>query len=200
MAKAQSGRKKKAGPRFACGKLRPAPDRGNDRLQALHARFRPFMQGKGDQWAGTPIGRAWLVGLLDGRDADPAAIRDAGLLYGERYWAYWPAPSGVSNYGAEDRRGAVWSGGLDPRGDRFLALDRAVLDTGRPCWEAVQALVVAPQWSPDQGPAWLDRLIAARLLAAGRPVAGAELPRPGDAERLTLAVDGLLAIVSGRRR
>ena len=33
---------------------------------------------------------------------------------------------------------------------------------------------------------------------AGRPVEGAELPRPGDAEGLKLAVEGLLAIVSGR--
>ena len=87
MAKARAGRKKKAGERYACGKLRAAPDRGNDRLVALRDRFRPFMDGKGDQWTGTPIGRAWLVGLLDGRPADPAAIRDAGLSYAERNWA-----------------------------------------------------------------------------------------------------------------
>ena len=199
MARAKAGRKRKAGARYACGKLRAAPDRGNDRLQALHARFRPFMQGKGDQWTGTPIGRAWLVGLLDGWDADASAIRDAGLFYAERYWAYWPAPSGVCNYGAEDRRGSAWSGGEDRRGDRFLNLDRAIFDTGRASWEAVQALVVAPHWNPEEDPAWLGRLINARLLAAARPVEGAELPRPGDAERLKLAVEGLLAIVSGRR-
>jgi hypothetical protein len=202
MARSRAGRKRKSGERYACGKLRPAPDRGNDRLQALHARFRPFMQGKGDQWTGTPIGRAWLVGLLDGWDADPAAIRDAGLFYAERYWAYWPAPSGVSNYAAEDRRGggSGWTGGMDPRGDRFLHLDRAIGDAGRACWEAVQALVVAPHWNPGESPQWLDRLINARLLAAGHPVEGAELPRAGDAERLKLAVEGLRAIVAGRRR
>jgi hypothetical protein len=201
MAKSKAGRKRKTGDRYACGKLRAAPDRGNDRVQALHARFRPFMQGKGDQWTGTPIGRAWLVGLLDGRDADSAAIRDAGLFYAERYWAYWPAPSGVSNYAAEDRRGGGhWAGGLDPRGDRFLSLDRAILDAGRASWEAVQTLVVAPHWNPEESPGWLDRLVNARLLAAGHPLEGTELPRPGDAERLKLAVDGLLAIVSGKRR
>lgn len=200
MAKAKAGRKKKAGARYACGKLRAGPDRGNDRIVALNARFRPFMLGKGDQWTGTPIGRAWLVGLLDGRDADPAAIRDAGLSYAERYWAYWPAPSGVSNYEAEDRRGSVWSGGLDPKGDRFLGLDSALLDAGRASYDAVHALVVRPHWDPEATPLWLDRLINARLLAGGRTVEGAEPPRPGDAERLRLAVDGLVAIVAGRRR
>jgi hypothetical protein len=200
MGRAKAGRKRKAGARHPCGKLRAVPDRGNDRLQALHARYRPFMQGKGDQWATSPIGRAWLVGLLDGWNADASAIRDAGLFYAERYWAYWPAPSGVSNYGAEDRRGTVWSGGPDPRGDRFLNLDRAILDTGRASWDAVQSLVVAPHWHPEENPGWLDRLINARLLAAARSAEGAALPRAGDAERLKLAVEGLLAIVSGRRR
>jgi hypothetical protein len=199
MARAKAGRKKKAGSRYACGKLRPAPDRGNERLQALHARFRPFMQGKGDQWTGTPIGRAWLVGLLDGRGADPAAIRDAGLHYAESYWSYWPAPNGVSNYAAEDRRGSGWSGGNDPRGDRFRYLDRALLDGGRDAYDAIHALVVVPHWS-GEGPRWLERLVDARLLAAGRPVEGSELPRSGDAERLDLAVGGLIGIVSGKRR
>ena len=148
---------------------------------------------------GTPIGRAWLVGLLDGQDVDPAAIRDAGLSYAERYWAYWPAPGGVSNYEAEDRRAAPFAGGLDIAGDRFQALDATLLAAGRASYDAVQSLVVDPHWFPEENPAWLDRLINARLAAAGRAVAG-ELPREGDTERLKLAVDGLLGLVRGRRR
>jgi hypothetical protein len=201
MAKRRSkgGRPRKSGARHACGKLRGVRDEGSERTMALRLRFRPFQGGKGDQWAGTPIGRAWLVGLLDGQEVDPAAIRDAGLNYAERYWSYWPAPGGVSNYEAEDRRGAPFAGGPDVTGDRFQALDAAVKSAGRASYDAVQSLVVDQHWFPEENPAWLDRLINARLAAAGRAVAG-ELPRDGDAERLKLAVEGLLTLVRGRRR
>ena len=201
MAKRRSkgGRPRKSGVRHACGKLRAVRDEGSERTVALRLKFRPFQGGKGDPWAGTPIGRAWLVGLLDGWDADPAAIRDAGLSYAERYWGYWPAPGGVSNYEAEDRRGAPFAGGLDIVGERFQALDAAVKSAGRAGYDAVQSLVVDQHWFPEENPAWLDRLINGRLAAAGRAVAG-ELPREGDAERLKLAVEGLLTLVRGRRR
>ena len=197
--RSKGGRPRKSGARHPCGKLRVVRDEGSERTAALRLRFRPFQSGKGDQYAGTPIGRAWLVGLLDGEDVDPAAIRDAGLSYAERYWAYWPAPGGVSNYEAEDRRAAPFAGGLDIAGDRFQALDATLLAAGRASYDAVQSLVVDPHWFPEENPAWLDRLINARLAAVGRAVAG-ELPREGDAERLKLAVDGLLGLVRGRRR
>jgi hypothetical protein len=197
--RSKSGRPRKSGARHACGRLKAARDEGSERTLALRLRFRPFQGGKGDQWAGTPIGRAWLVGLLDGYDADPAAIRDAGLSYAERYWSYWPAPGGVSNYEAEDRSGVRFAGGLDVTGERFQALDATILSAGRASYDAVQALVVHPHWFPEENPAWLDRLVNARLAAAKREVAG-ELPRAGDAERLKLAVEGLLTLVRGRGR
>jgi hypothetical protein len=201
MAKRRSkgGRPRKTGDRHACGKLKAVRDGGSERTIALRLRFRPFQDGKGDQWAVTPIGRAWLVGLLDGHDADPAAIRDAGLAYAERYWSYWPAPGGVSNYEAEDKRGTFWGGGEDVGGERFRALDDIVKSAGRASCDAVHSLVIDHHWFPEVNPAWLDRLINARLAAVKRTVSG-ELPRAGDAERLKLAVDGLLAIVRGRGR
>jgi hypothetical protein len=201
MAKRRSkgGRPRKSGARHPCGKLRAVRDEGSERTMALRLRFRPFQGGKGDQYAGTPIGRAWLVGLLDGHEVDPAAIRDAGLAYAERYWGYWPAPGGVSNYEAEDRRAAPFAGGLDIAGDRFQAIDATIHSTGRASYDAVHSLVVDPHWFPEENPAWLDRLINSRLGAAGRTVAG-ELPREGDAAQLALAVEGLLALVRGRRR
>jgi hypothetical protein len=194
----KGGRIRKDGERFPCGKLRPAIDRGSDRVIELRAVFRPFHQGKGDQWTGTPIGRAWLVGLLDGFEVDSAAIRDAGLGYAERYWGYYPSPSSVANYEAQDRRGSGWGDGSDPRGERFRSLDRAIMDAGRAAYEAAQGLVIDHHWFPDENPAWLDRLINERLLRSGRPVAG-ELPRSGDVDKLKLAIEGLLTIVAGKR-
>lgn len=198
--RSKAGRKPKAGPRYKCGKLRPVRDVGNDRMAALALRFRAFQDGKADQWVReSAIGRAWAVGLLDGREADAAALRDAGLAYAARYWGYFPSASGVSNYEAEDRRGrGHWGDPHDPGGERFRRLDRTLADAGRAAHAAVQSLVVDHYWFPQDNPLWLDRLINARLESAGQG-SGGPLPVAGDAERLEEAVAGLLALVTGRR-
>jgi hypothetical protein len=198
MSRSKAGRKPKPGARYKCGKLRPVREQGNDRVVALSARFRPFQAGKADHWVReSAIGRAWAVGLLDGYDADPAAIRDAGLNYAERYWSYYPSPNGVSNYAAEDRRGRGSAEDDDRRGEAFQRLDQTIRDAGRASYRAVQALVVDHYWFPERNPTWLDRLINGRLAAEGRR--GGPLPIAGDGDVLRLAVEGLLAIVRGSR-
>lgn len=193
------GRKRKPGARTPKGRLSRARatawDYGNDRVMDLIHRFEPFQGGKASQWITTPIGRAWAVGLLDGNDVDPAAIRDAGLDYAERYWGYYPSPSSVANYEGEDRRGGGWVG-EDPRGHWFKLLDAKLLDAGRSRYNAAQEITVDCHWFPLDNPAWLDRLINERLLRARRPVAGG-LPIAGDIDRMRLAISGLLSIVSG---
>jgi hypothetical protein len=199
MAKAKRGRPKKAGDRYPGGQLKSVVDRGSERLVELHAKFAPFQGGKGAQWAGTPIGRAWLVGLLDGYEADPAAIRDAGLGYAERYWGYYGGGPKVGGYEGRQHAGFVAGNGKDSRGERFNAIDRAIRDAGRASADAVHALVIDCHWFPDDNPPWLDRLINLRLLAKGRPVAG-QLPVAGDEQKLIDAIHGLLPIVAGKRR
>ena len=201
MGKAKRGRPKKAGERTKGGRLKPAHDYGNEKVAALLSIFAPFQGGKAGQWvAASPIGRAWAVGLLDGFDVDPAAIRDAGLSYAARYWGYYPAPSSVAAYGGESRKGSSCGDGEDPRGETFQRLDLALKGAGRAAYDAVQALVVNGYWAPDENPAWLDRLINERLLRQrGRLDFGA-LPNRGDIEMLGLAIAGLLTIVQGKRR
>ena len=200
MGRARAGRKARPGARYKCGKLRPVRDLGNERVAAEAARFGAFQGGKGGQWVReSAIGRAWAVGLLDGYDADPAAIRDAGLGYAARYWSYYPSPNGVSNYEAEDRRGRGLAEDEDPGGEVFRRLDMAVRGAGRASYRAVQALVVDSYWFPERNPSWLDRLINGRLSAQGQSGAGA-LPFPGDDDTLRLAVEGLLALVRGGGR
>ena len=200
MGRSKAGRKAKPGARYKCGKLRPVHDRGNERTASRAARFRPFQGGKAEVWVReSAIGRAWAVGLLDGFDADAAAIRDAGLGYAARYWSYYPSASGVSNYEAEDRRGRSWGVSEDPRGEIFRKIDKAVRDAGRASYQAVQAMVVDTYWFPDLDPPWLERLINARLAVEGQDVSGA-LPLPGDHDTLRLAVEGLLTMVDGRGR
>jgi len=198
MSRGRAGRKPKPGARYKCGKLRPVHDRGNERVAAFAGRFAAFQGGKADPWVReSAIGRAWAVGLLDGYDADAGALRDAGLGYAARYWGYYPAPNGVSNYAAEDRRGRGWGDAEDPRGEAFRRIDQAVRDAGRVCYRAVQALVVDTYWFPERNPPWLERLINGRLAAEGGAIDGS-LPLPGDREMLERALEGLLAIVQGR--
>ena len=200
MGRSKAGRKAKPGARYKCGRLRPVLDRGNERTAAHAARFRSFQDGKADSWVReSAIGRAWAVGLLDGFDADAAAIRDAGLGYAARYWSYYPSANRVSNYEAEDRRGRSWEDGEDPRGEIFRSVDKTVRDAGRASYQAVQALVVDTYWFPDRDPPWLARLINGRLAAEGQDVTGT-LPLRGDEDMLRLAVEGLLTIVKGRGR
>jgi hypothetical protein len=153
-----------------------------------------FRAGKADQWAGTPIGRAWIVGLLEGHDIDSAVIRDAGLAYAELYWSHWPAPSAVANYEGQDRRGSHVAN--DRREVLFMAMDAAILSAGRASFDAVHSLVIDCHWLPDDNPPWLERLINVSMIRAGQAVIG-QLPQAGDAERLKLAVKGLLAVAAG---
>ncbi|QAY75734.1 hypothetical protein [Sphingosinicella sp. BN140058] len=198
--RSKAGRKPKAGPRYACGRLRPVRDQGNERVAALAQRFRSFQGGKADQWVLTSaIGRAWAVGLLDGHDVDPSLIRDAGLNYAARYWNYYPSTSGVGSYDAADRRGrAVSCDVADPRGAAFRRLDQAIAAAGSAAYDAVQSMVVDLHAWPQDNPDWLDRLINARLKRAGVPATGPE-PLASDHDQLRLAVEGLMITIRGGR-
>src|SRR4051812_44235916 len=143
-------------------------DHGAAHVQRLRDRFARCQDGKATQQLFDPIGRAWAVGLLENARIDPAVLRDAGRDYAMRYWAYYPCAGGVSNYEAEARRGrGAGAAGEDPGGERFLSLDARLKDAGRRAYEAAQSLCLDFYWFPDDNPAWLDRLIEARLAAAG---------------------------------
>lgn len=187
------GRKRKSGERFPGGQLRPSFDRGTERVQALRQRFSAFEGGKGGDHVGDPIGRAWIVGLLENPYVDPAALRDAGRQYAARYWGYWPATVGVGNYLAETRKGGGFGDGEDPRGETFRRLDRLLVDAGSAAHDAVQSLCLDRYWLPDDDPPWVARLINKRMIQSRQPVAG-QLPVDADWRHLAAAIEGLLAL------
>ena len=170
-------------------------DHGAAHVQRLRDRFARCQDGKATQQLFDPIGRAWAVGLLENPRIDPSVLRDAGRDYAARYWNYFPAPAGVSNYLGEDRRGAFWAGGEDPGGEWFQKLDLLLKAAGRATCDAVHSLCLDHYWFPDDDPAWLDRLIFARLSGAG--AAARKGCRPEDEARMRAAVDGLLALAEG---
>lgn len=190
----KGGRKRANRQRFPGGKLKPLFDRGSDRVIAARERFAAFHGGKADQQTFDPIGRAWCVGLLENDRVDPAVLRDAGREYAAAYWAYYEGGAAIVNYEVRlPRSSAPRSAVHDRKGERFQRMDRALRDSGRAAYDAAQGLCVDPYLFPDDDPAWLARLIEARL--AGTKRAPASLP-PSDADRKRLAdaVSGLLAL------
>ena len=173
--------------------LTPVWDYGTERIQERRKLFAKLRQDdKAADHLDDPIGRAWAAGLLENARIDPAVLRDAGRKYAAGYWCYWPNVVGVAKYEQDIRKGN-WNGDTDIRGERFNAADRLLKDAGRKAYSAVQSLVLDNHWFPDANPDWVDRLINERLLKARAPVAG-QLPLPGDADRLALALDGLMAL------
>jgi hypothetical protein len=173
-------------------------DHGAAHVQRLRDRFARFQDGKATQQLFDPIGRAWAVGLLENKRVDPAVLRDAGRDYAARYWGYYPSAAGVANYQNVDRRGRGGADSEDPGGERFQHLDARLQNAGRVSCDAAQSLCLDFYWFPDDNPAWLGRLIEARL-SAGDGSAVGQGGAAGDAARMRAAVEGLLALAEGAK-
>lgn len=187
------GRPRKTGERTASGRLRVVVDRGNDRVTERTARFVSFQGGKAGHQVHDQIGRAWAVGLLDGRDVDSAILRDKGREYGQLYWGEYAATA-PGSFQAERRPRGVSNDTADPLGQRFAAIDDLARSVGHDAFTAMHGLCVDEWWFPDSNKDWVDRLINTAMLKAGRPVAGM-IEMAGDHARLTLALDALIAMV-----
>lgn len=189
---ARAGRKRKAGERHDCGRLKVVRDYGCDgvrrRMEAYGrppspANDDPTQRREDHSQTHDAIGRAYSSDLLD-RNIDRA--RD--LMTGARKIAaqYWR----VYGFGSGDSLAKFQpSGGYgiaDPVRDKIredalnIAL-AAVSKKGRPVRAAFDELII--EMNPDHGPAWLDRIIASRR---GGPSANRS-----DWEKLDLAITGL---------
>ena len=212
---ARAGRKRKAGARTKSGRLiatiRPRADQGTAELRLHRARragaldpasARLWQKGKAEEAAATigagdhgqavdAIGRAWLAGLLEHPARAAEAMRDAGRVLFKLYWSHYAelAPSG-GLYRELVGRGAVRGGAtgdIERAAQLEAALNRrlAILDDcGRDVRKAVESLCIDHHF--EFGPAWLDRLIAARR---AKVAVGEE-----DAKRVGLVLLGLAAL------
>jgi hypothetical protein len=212
---ARPGRKRKAGARTKAGRLiagsASRPDRGTAELRLHRARRagalapqveRLWQQGRAEEavadigsadhgQAIDAVGRAWLADLLSHPARDAEAMRDAGRVLFKLYWAHYAelAPSG-GLYRELVGRGVVRSGAtgnLERAAQLEAALNRrlAILDDcGRDVRRAVESLCIDHHF--EFGPAWLDRLLAARR--DRRP------PAPEDEARMRAALLGLAAL------
>ena len=187
---ARAGRKRKAGARNKAGRLvasaLPRVDKGTAETRLHRARragaldpltARLWQQGRAEEAVAAiggdhgqaidAIGRAWLAGLLDHPARGGEAMRDAGRVLFKLYWSHYAelAPSG-GLYRELSGRGVVRAaviGNIERATQLEGALNRrlAILDEcGRAVRKAVESLCIDHHF--EFGPAWLDRLIAAR--------------------------------------
>lgn len=212
---ARPGRKRKSGARTKGGRLiatsGPRLDRGTAELRLHRARragqldpaaARLWQQGRPEEAASDigagdhgqaidAIGRAWLAGLLAHPARNGEAMRDAGRVLFKLYWAHYAelAPSG-GLYREMAGRGAVRAGvtgNIERAAQLEDALNRrlAILDDcGRDVRKAVESLCIDHHF--EFGPAWLDRLIAARRAGA--------VPDEDGLRRMEAAMRGLAAL------
>jgi hypothetical protein len=187
---ARAGRKRKSGDRNKAGRLiasnRQRADKGTAETRLHRARragaldplaARLWRQGRAEEavegiagdhgQAVDAVGRAWLAGLLAHPARSAEAMRDAGRVLFKLYWAHYAelAPSGGLYRELVGRGvvGAQVTGDTERAAQLESALNRrlAILDDcGRDVRKAVESLCVDHHF--EFGPAWLDRLIAAR--------------------------------------
>lgn len=207
---ARPGRKRKPGPRYPSGDLRPAVDKGTPELrlqralgtgQLSAAALRDWTAGRVDEALATianpvgegvdPIGRAYVAGFLRHETITGAALRDSGRALFKLYWSHYADLRGMSVsslYRAMVGAGAVRGGYAGSHQDRLeFALNERLARIGalgREVRSAVESLCIDQHF--DAGPAWLDRLIAAK--------ASNGLVDTSDWARMLLAVRGLAEI------
>lgn len=188
-----AGRKRKAGNRHPCGKLKPEYDRGGDGVLRRIAIYAPI-EAVNDRSGGRlndethdAIGRAMVNGLLASTKYEPKVLCDAGRDYRALAYRifglgmprdslarYLPQSGGSGN----DNACRALEGAYSAKRGRLAAM--------HPIYGlALGALLFDPP-EADHGPAWLDRLIFAQRKG--------QEPNEGDVRRMQNAVVALEAI------
>ena len=192
---AKGGRRKKAGARYACGKLRPH-DQGNARVQAHREAYLRHGQVKASDDLHCALGQAHAAGLLHGTRVDGRALLDHGREWHRLYRA---------TFG-----GHVLTSDLERIGRSVPNLADTATDLRYLAWAAIVAPLSARERyylnlvCIEYGDSWnlppfLERLVN-RWKARQRPplYAGCYLPVRGDEEKLEALKSALLAIVEAR--
>lgn len=154
---AKAGRKRKPGARTKTGRLSRAGvmpyDHGTERAQAMKALY-------GDNWADA-IGRAFAAGLLGEPDRAKPLLDHARAIHAAYWQAYTTTPLGscLRNAGSSRTTG---SDVIDFDAERIKRREQWLNETLR----IVATMGVRRQFdqlvidvNPDNGPAWLDRLL-----------------------------------------
>ena len=198
MARRSAGRKKKQGARYPSGKLRPARDAGNAKVQD----FRDFYLRNGRVRAGDDLdcalGQLHALGLLDGTRVDGRVLLEHGKEWCRLYRA---------TYG-----GGVQTRNLERIGRSEPVVATTPTDLRYRAWAAIVATLTAAERTclnlvcVEYGDGWglppfLERLVNGWKARQRPPLyAGQYLPVAGDLERLEMLKSALLAIVEGSRR
>lgn len=218
--KSKAGRPRSAAARTKSGRLSRAGKiknvAPNKRVVETREAFKTFKGGLSAE-SYDPIGRAWLVGLLDGHGIPPDCLRDAGRTYADSFWGYY-GKTGLAMADLEpEARGSGARKALDsdiipddPQGEWLENIDKVLCRAGRPVRTALHNVVIDQFFLPNGDPVWLGRLITGRRIAARHrlategklpadipPILGA-LPSALDEAKLANLITALRILVTGR--
>lgn len=191
------GRKRKKGNRFPSGKLAPANDGGNARVQAHRA---PFLR-HGDARAGDDlhcaIGQAHAAGLLEGMRVEGRVLMEHGKEWHRLHRATFGGIVATTRFERIGRETASLV--LAPADARYVEWAAVVASLGARERRCLHEVCV------DHGDSWdvppfLARLVHAWKVRRGLADQGqSRMPGPRDHADLAALKSALLALAEGRR-
>lgn len=194
----KGGRRKTSGDRFACGKLRPAIDQGNERVMAHRALYLRHGGVKASDDLDCALGQAHAAGLLEGLRVDGRVLLEHGREWHRLYRATFGgavATRHLERIGKSEP--STLTTPTDLRYRDWAAIVAGLTPAERECLNLV-CIEYGDGWNL---PPFLERLINAWKARLRPPLyAGRYLPVRGDTERLETLKSALLAIVEGSRR
>jgi hypothetical protein len=198
MARGNGGRRRRAGERYPCGKLRPAHDQGNDRVRAHRETYRGVAGSRAGDDLDCAIGQAHAAGLLEGTRVDGRVLMEHGKEWHRLYRATFGG--GIRTRSFERIGRAEPSAMTTPTDLRYRTW--AAIVAGLTIAEReVLNLVCVEHGDGWDLPPFLARLVNAWKARQRLPLAaGAGQPAPGDERKLAALKSALLAIVEGSRR
>ncbi|MGZ8310879.1 MAG: hypothetical protein ACXWUR_02340, partial [Allosphingosinicella sp.] len=194
----KTGRKKKGGDRYPCGKLRPANDQGNDRVRAHRALYLQHGGVKASDDLDCAIGQAHAAGLLEGLRVDGRVLMEHGREWYRLYRATFGGGVQTRNLERIGRsEPSTMTTPTDLRYRNWAGIVAGLTAHERECLNLV-CVEYGDGWSL---PPFLERLVNAWKARQSPPLyVGRYLPVRGDAQRLDALKSALLAIVERSRR
>ncbi len=192
----KTGRKRKVGPRYKCGKLKPLRDPGNERVRAHRDLFLRHGQVKPGDDLDCALGQAHAAGLLEGMRIDGRVLMEYGREYHRLHRHVYGGRVRTTAFERIDRSAPSL---VARRSDHHLReWEGIVARLSRDEQRCLREVCIEHGEGWDL-PLFLQRMINEWKVKALPSLDGTlVLPRPGDRQSLDHLRSALLALAEGR--